>query len=129
MLYILDYHFKDNAEKVIQLFVAFGLTGAILCYCIADGMRFLPHYTDKLFYCLSCLMLKPIFLPIILPDKYFRSPVATQRFAGQFVFSTQGIESTTFMLAIQETNFLFSFTMSAFSAAATTLTILLEAKF
>ena len=33
-----------------------------------------------------------------------------------------GVEQTTFMLAVQETNFLLSFTMSAFSALATALT-------
>ena len=37
-----------------------------------------------------------------------------------------GVETTTFMLAVQETNFLLSFTLSAFSAMATALTSIPE---
>ena len=47
--------------------------------------------------------------------------MATREFDGREVATIDNVEQTTFMLAVQETNFLYSFTLSAFSAMATAL--------
>ena len=39
--YVINGNYDDSADKIVQLLIAFGVTGAILCYCIADAIRFL----------------------------------------------------------------------------------------
>ena len=97
--------------------IAFGVTGAIFCYCFADGARFLRTWPDRILYFISCLLQKPILLPILLPGSFFRSYVATKQFGGQML-KIDNVNLTTFMLAVQEANFLYSFTLAAFSALA-----------
>lgn len=47
--------------------------------------------------------------------------MAQRSFDGRPRVIVDGVEHTTFMLAVQETNFLYSFTLSAVSALATAL--------
>ena len=105
----------------MQLLVAFGVTGAILAYCFADSVRFLNSWGDRLLYFFSCLLQKPILLPVLLPGGCFKSYIATKSFDGRTIPPVDGVHATTFMLAVQESNFLYSFTLSAFSALATFL--------
>ena len=93
----------------------------VLFYCIADSVRFLQNWTDMILYVVSCLLMKPILLPILLPGRYFSSYIANKRFDGRDVPRLNNVHTTTFILAVQEDNFLFSFTLSAFSALATFL--------
>ena len=90
-------------------------------YVIADAVRFLQTWPDRILYAISCLLQKPILLPILLPGRFFSSYVANKQFDGREIFIVDGVHTTTFMLAVQETNFLYSFTLSAFSALATLL--------
>lgn len=110
----------------MQLLIAFGMTGAILCYCVGDAIRFLRNWPDRILYLFSCLLQKPILLPILLPGRFFRSYVASKSFDGREVIRIDNVHQTTFMLAVQEANFLYSFTLSAFSALATFLTSHME---
>ena len=57
----------------------------------------------------------------MLPGKFFRSYVASKEFDGRQMEPINNVYTTTFMLAVQEANFLYSFTLSAFSALGTTL--------
>ena len=57
----------------------------------------------------------------MLPGNFFRSFIATAEKEGKHIYTIDEIEVTEFMLAVQETNFLYSFTLSALSALATAL--------
>ena len=67
----------------MQLLIAFGVTGAIMFYCIADASRFLKTWPDRILYAISCIIQKPILLPILLPGSFFKSYVATKEFDGR----------------------------------------------
>ena len=84
----------------MQLLVAFGITGAIMFYVVADASRFLRTWTDRFLYFFSCLVQKPILLPILLPGSFFKSYVATKQFDGQHTLKIEGVHTTTFMLAV-----------------------------
>ena len=119
--YVIDGRYEEEEDKVVQLLIAFGVTGAILCYCIADGSRFLQSWPDRILYFISCIFQKPILLPVILPGRFFTSYIADKNFDGRGAIQIDRVHQTTFTLAVQEANFLYSFTLSAFSALATFL--------
>ena len=119
--YVIEGNYEDDQDKIVQLLVAFGVTGAIMFYTIADAIRFLRSWPDRVLYFISCLLQKPILLPILMPGSFFKSYVANKQFDGREIFKLQGVHTTTFMLAVQEANFLYSFMLSAFSALATFL--------
>jgi hypothetical protein len=73
--YILNGEFSNMSEKTMQVIIGVGITTCICCYAIADAIRFLPRWADKVLYTVSCLMLKPILLPIILGGYCFKSPL------------------------------------------------------
>ena len=60
-------------------------------------------------------------MPILLPGSFFKSYVANKQFGGETLLKIDNVHMTTFMLAVQEANFLYSFTLAAFSALATFL--------
>ena len=70
------------------------------------------------------MLQKPILLPLMLPGVFFKSRIASKVKDGRPVYSVSEVEITDFMLAVQETNFLYSFTLSALSALATGLSSL-----
>ena len=70
---------------------------------------------------ISCLLTKPIYLPVLLPGNFFRSPIDRKQERLQ---SSSKILETDFMRAVQETNFFISFTLSSFSALCTSMTIM-----
>ena len=130
--------FKEENNHVLHVLIGAGFTSIILIYCIADGIRFLRSWVDKFLYLISCLLQKPILLPILLPSR-FRSRIATKHIKshtvlltqsymidGKLVNSTKKVLPTNFLLAVQETNFLYSFTLSGFVASTTACTIMLE---
>ena len=53
-----------------------------------------------------------------MPGDFFTSPIAMRR-AGKYVHCFEGIEETRFMLAVQEANFLLTFTIAGVSAMCT----------
>lgn len=94
------------------------MTGGVFLYTIFDSIRFLPSLFDKFLCVLSCFLLKPILLPVLMPGSYFISPIAVRR-PGKYVHQFEGIIETRFMMAVQETNFLMTFTLSGVSAMST----------
>ena len=69
-------------------------------YVIADAMRFLRTWPDRFLYLLSCLLQKPILLPVLLPGTCFKSYVANKSFDGRPILKVDGVHTTTFMLAV-----------------------------
>ena len=102
----------------MQILIGFGVVSIVLVYSIADSIRFLPKLTDKFICVLSALMLKPILLPIFFPGFCFKSSIAVRK-SGKYVHVFEGIVETRFMMAVQETNFLMTFTLSGVSAMTT----------
>lgn len=70
--------------------------------------------------------MKPILLPVIAPGHLFQSNIANRKFGNQYKFKVDGIEQTNFMLAVQETNFLLSFTMATLNSSTTLFVVILE---
>lgn len=116
--YVLTWPFESLTDKAMQIMIGFGIVGVVTCYTILDAIRFLPSYLDKALYILSSLMLKPILLPVILPGSLFRSPIAVRR-QGKYVHQYNGFTETRFMMAVEETNFLMTFTLAGVSAMST----------
>ena len=108
--------------------IAWGITGVVLVYTILDSQRFVQKWSDKALCLVSCLLLKPVLLPIIMCGGFFRSPIAKGK-PGKYVFETNGIQETNFMMAVQETNFLMSFTLSSFSALCTAFAVMNDGDF
>lgn len=73
-----EYIFENTNEKIIYLMVAFGITTLILVFCFVDASRFLTSWIDKLIYLVSCLLQKPILLPLLMPGSFFKSKVANR---------------------------------------------------
>ena len=82
------------------MLVTFGFTGAIMIYVIGDASRFLVSWVDRLLYLISCLLMKPILLPVFMPGNFFVSYVATSQFDGRERVTVNGVETTSFMLAV-----------------------------
>ena len=133
--------FKQENNHVLHVLIGAGFTTMILIYSITDGVRFLRSHFDKLLYLLSCLLQKPLLLPVLMPSR-FRSRIATKHlethsqvlertidFEGKQLVERKEIQPTNFLLAVQETNFLYSFTLSGFVAATTACTMLIENDF
>jgi hypothetical protein len=143
--YVFFASFEFSTNKIMMIMVGTCFTSIFLMYSIFDAIRFLPNWCDKFFYILSCLLQKPILLPIMMPGTCFRSFQALRLRAGPVVpvrdsefkskakykdhieevdrFKIDGVYETQFVLAVQESNFLYSFTLSAFTGATTTLTM------
>ena len=90
--FIVFHNFRQDEDKMIQVLVAFGFTGAIMLYVIGDASRFLISWGDRLLYFISCLLMKPILLPVLLPGNFFTSYVATSHFDGRERVIIDGIE-------------------------------------
>ena len=79
--------------------IAWGITGVVLVYTILDSQRFVKKWSDKVLCLISCLLLKPVFLPIILSGSFFTSPIAKEK-VGKYIFEINGIQETNFMMAV-----------------------------
>lgn len=83
--YILNNNFISSGDKLMQVVIGFGITGGVIIYAIADAIRFLPVWSDKILYIISCLLMSPIYLPVLLPGCAFRSPLSEkERHKGAF---------------------------------------------
>ena len=54
--YVISGDYSDLQDKLMQLLIGFGLTGAIMFYCIADAVRFLRSWPDRILYAFSCVL-------------------------------------------------------------------------
>ena len=123
---------------MLHILLGAGFCNIILFYAFTDGVRFLRSNFDKVLYLMSCLLQKPILLPVLLPSR-FRSRIAVkhldthtieitkyENLGGRLREIKKQVQPTNFLMAVQETNFLYSMTLSGFIAASVTCTMLLE---
>ena len=54
--YVIAGSYTEMQDKLMQLLIGFGLTGAIMFYCIADAVRFLRSWPDRILYAFSCVL-------------------------------------------------------------------------
>ena len=133
--------FKEDNNHILHIIIGAGFTGIVLFYAFIDGIRFLRSNVDKVLYLISCLLQKPILLPMILPGR-FRSRIAQKHLdthtihmqdklmvEGKIITVDKKVQPTNFLLAVQETNFLYSFTLSGFVSFTTACTMLIENNF
>jgi hypothetical protein len=116
--HIAEDQFATLNDKVIECIVGIGFTGIATLFSFMDGSRFIYSKIDRVLYFVSCLLQKPILLPIIFSNR-FRSPVATEGFSEQEIIKVNGQMPQVFVLAVQEINFFHSFTISFFIALTT----------
>lgn len=116
-----SWEFETLTDKAMQILIGFGITGLVLVYSVLDGMRFLPGICDKILYIFSCLLMKPILLPVIFPGSCFKSSIPLNQ--RGYVHEYEGITETRFMIACEETNFLFTFTLAGVSAMSTFIAV------
>ena len=123
------------------MLIGAGLTSLIMFYAFTDAVRFLRSNLDKILYLISCLLQKPLLLPLLMPSR-FRSRICTKQLQSYTITIQQTklvngkkindqitIQPTNFLLAVQETNFLYSFALSGFVAFSTTCTLLIKNNF
>ena len=85
----------------MQVIIGFGITGAVLLFAFIDASRFLENWSDKFLYLLSCMLMKPIFLPVLLPGSCFISPLSNkEQHQNGFVTKNTLIKETNFILAV-----------------------------
>ena len=97
--YIIESDFNIQSNKAMLVIIAWGITGVVLVYTIFDSQRFVAKWSDKVLCLVSCLLLKPVVLPIFFSGSYFRSPIAKQK-TGKYIFEIGGIQETNFMMAV-----------------------------
>ena len=133
--------FEKEENHLIHVLIGLGLATIILFYSFSDGVRFLRSNVDKVLYLSSCLLQKPILLPLLMPSR-FKSRIAKKHMSthtvtlkdskeieGNSIAVEKKVLPTNFLLAVQETNFLYSFTLSGFVALSTTCTLIIESNF
>jgi hypothetical protein len=74
--YIFFAKYEHSTDKLMLAIIGPAFTGVFWIYAFFDAARFLPRWYDKILYFISCLLQKPILLPIILPGCVFRSYLA-----------------------------------------------------
>ena len=97
--YIIESDFNIQSNKAMLVIIAWGITGVVLVYTIFDSQRFVAKWSDKVLCLVSCLLLKPVVLPILFNGSFFRSPIAKQK-TGKYIFEIGGIQETNFMMAV-----------------------------
>ena len=94
---------------MLHVLIGAGFTGIILFYSFTDGVRFLRSNLDKILYLISCLLQKPLLIPVLFPSR-FRSRIAekhlkthTVKLLRQSIIEGKSINQE---LVLQPTNFL-----------------------
>lgn len=77
IIFFIKNDFEDENDHVLHVLIGAGFTSIMLVYSFSDGVRFLRSNVDKVLYFISCLLQKPLLLPIIMPWR-FRSRIATK---------------------------------------------------
>ena len=72
--YFTTCDFSDENDHVLHVLIGAGFTTIVLVYSFTDGVRFLRSNFDKLLYLISCILMKPILLPLLMPGR-FRSSI------------------------------------------------------
>jgi hypothetical protein len=82
--YIFTEKFEKQSDKTMLLLIGPCFTGTFLIYTIFDAIRYLPYWSDKFLYTVSCILQKPILLPILLSGS-FRSYTAVRASSGKVI--------------------------------------------
>jgi len=96
----------------MHVLLGFGFTSFAMLYSFSDGVRFLGSHIDKFLYLISCVLQKPILLPVLMP-KRFKSKIALKH-SDKYSFKLQGagldkglqiatekvVQPTNFLLAV-----------------------------
>ncbi len=82
--FYINAEFKEENNHVLHVLIGAGLTSIILFYSFSDGVRFLRSNLDKILYLISCLLQKPLLLPILLPNR-FKSRIAKKHLSTHTV--------------------------------------------
>jgi hypothetical protein len=118
--YIFTEKFKEGTDKTMLLLIGPCFTCTFLIFVIVDAIRYLPKWSDKFLYALSCALQKPILLPVLMSGSFFRSYEAVRGKSGKVMpvrgsfsgtletldvqnedcFEVNGIHETQFMLAV-----------------------------
>ncbi len=80
IFHIAEDEFSTLNDKVIESIIGIGLSVIVMTYCIFDGLRFLDSTFDQIIYVISCILQKPILLPMLMPGR-FKTPEATESFS------------------------------------------------
>lgn len=80
IVHIFHDEFTTLNNKVIECIIGIGMSTFSLFYAFSDGVRFLDSSVDKVLYMISCLLQKPILLPMMFPSR-FKSAEATAGFS------------------------------------------------
>jgi hypothetical protein len=80
IFHLIEDRFSTLNDKVIECIIGIGLSAICLLYSFFDGVRFLTSKRDQVLYLISCLLQKPILLPILFPNR-FRSSEASENFS------------------------------------------------
>ena len=72
---VMVYHIETNRfnslnNKVIEGIVGIGATTIFVIYSYMDGQKFLDSKVDKMLYLISCILQKPILLPILFKNRF-----------------------------------------------------------
>jgi len=54
--YVFTGKFVEGTDKTMLLLIGPAFTGTFLIYSIFDAIRYLPYWTDKFLYVLSCAL-------------------------------------------------------------------------
>lgn len=137
MAYFLGETFADQNNHVLHVLIGGGFTTIILIYCFSDGVRYLRSNVDRVMYLICCILQKPILLPVLMPSRFgsriAEKHISTHSFKidesrtrdGKLEIIEKVILPTNFLLAVQECNFLYSFTSSGFVAFSSVCTLLI----
>jgi hypothetical protein len=80
VFHIIEDKFTTVNDKIIESIIGIGLSTMLVLYSFTEGCRFLQSKLDRMMYLVSCLMMKPILIPMIFPNR-FRSTEATEEFS------------------------------------------------
>jgi len=134
--YLHTNRFNSYNSHVIQIIVGGGFQLVALLAAYLDSARHLRRCCDKFLYFFSCLLQKPIALPLLLNNEIFFKPKQYRNVSSisdstsDSEFTSEGSDDmSSFVLAVQEANFLYSFTMSGFIGTTTVCNLLVDANF
>lgn len=128
IFHITEDKFSTLNDKVIECLIGVGFTALATLNSFFDGSRFIYSKRDRFLYLISCLIQKPILMPIIFSNR-FRSPQATESFSEQKIVKVNGQMPEVFVLVVQEINFFHSFVISFFIALTALCDQLMDNKY
>lgn len=131
-----QFDHRDIHNAAMQYLIGGVFSVILILAAFVDSYRYLRGCCSKMMYLLSCLMLKPLLLPILCPQIMFESYKSNtgyevplrkhvkKRPLGTFIQNN----TTKFVLSAQEMNFIMSFSYSGLISIATCCNLVHEEK-